>query len=182
MFPRFRRSCILLGSLTPIVALAACTAGHTSAAPSPVSVPRPDLCKVLDRKTVGAALLGKVKGCVLDGGADYYSVQFTGTAVVQHHKTLASLTVGYTTRYEPKTGLDRWAAFAQPQGDRVSLIGVGDMAVFDAKAAPAPQLMAVSKNLILTIALKTGKVAVPQERLPDHLLAVANGALGALPR
>jgi hypothetical protein len=90
--------------------------------------------------------------------------------------------VGYTTRYEPKTGLDRWAAFAQPQGDRVSLIGVGDMAVFDAKAAPAPQLMAVSKNLILTIALKTGKVAVPQERLPDHLLAVANGALGALPR
>jgi hypothetical protein len=92
-----------------------------------------------------------------------------------------SLTVAYTARYEAKTGVDRWADFEQPHGDRVRLIGVGDMAVFDAKAAPGPQLIVLEKDLILTVALQTEKVAVPQDKLPDHLLDVARAALDAIP-
>jgi hypothetical protein len=180
MFPRFRRSCLVIGSLALIVALPACSARRTSAATHPVTVPRPDLCKVLDRKTVGAALLGKVRGCEPDGGADHYAVRFTGAAVVQHRKTTAGLTVAYSARYEAKTGLDRWAALGQPEGGRVRLIGVGDMAVFDAENAP--QLTVVWKDLILTVALEMGQVAVPQNRLPDHLLGVARAALDAVRR
>jgi hypothetical protein len=182
MFPRFRRSYLIVGPLALIVALPACTPRNDPAPPRPVAVPRPDLCKVLDRKIVSTALLGKVRGCEPDNGTDYYAVQFTGDDVVKHHKTAASLTVAYSARYEAKTGLDRWAAYAEPHGSRVSMIGIGDAAVFDAKAAPAPQLMVVQKGLIVTVALQTTQIAVPQDLLPDHLLDVARIALDALPR
>jgi hypothetical protein len=182
MIPRLRRSHLALGSLVPLMTLPGCAAGHTAAAPHPAAVPRPDLCRVLDRKTVGVALLGKVGGCAADSGADYYAVQFTGNAVVRHHKVPASLTVAYKARYEPGTGLDRWVAFEQPKTGRVRMIGVGDMAIFQATAAPAPQLVVVRKEVILSVALETAKVAVPQDRLPDHLLDVARAALDALPR
>jgi hypothetical protein len=182
MIPRLRRSCLVLGSLALIVALPACSARRTAASTHPVTVPRPDLCTVLDHKAVRAALLGKVGGCAHEAGADYYAVQFTGHAVVGHQRTPASLTVAYTARYDPKTGLDRWAPFEEPAAGRVRMIGIGDVAVFAAKAAPGPQLLAVRKDLILTVALETGAVTVPQDRLPDHLLEVARGALDALPR
>jgi hypothetical protein len=182
MIPRFRRSWLVLGSLGLTVALPACSAGRTAASPRPVTVPRPDLCTVLDRKIVAAALLGKVKGCEPGDGADYHAVRFTGDAVVRRHATPATLTVVYTARYEAKTGLDRWAAIKQPQPGRVRMIGVGDLAVFAAAAAPSPQLTALRKDLILTVALETGKVTVPQDKLPDHLLEVARAALDAVPR
>jgi hypothetical protein len=181
MIPRFRRSRLVFGSLALIVTLPACTAPRTAAATRPVVVPKPDLCKILDRKTADAALLGKVTGCEPDSGAEYYAVRFTATSVVSHKKTAASLTVAYTARYQAKTGVDRWADFEQPHGSRVRLIGVGDMAVFDAKAAHSPQLVAVKKDLILTVALEMGGVATPQDQLPDHLLGVARAAFDAVP-
>jgi hypothetical protein len=181
MIPRFRRSRLVLGSLALLVALPGCAAAHTAPAPRPVTVPRPDLCTVPNRKTAGTALLGRVGGCGSTGGADYYIVRFTGDALVRRHRTPASLTVTYTARYEPGTGLDRWATFERPKKGRVSMIGVGDKAVFEAGAAPAPQLTLLSGGLILTVALETGKAAVPQDRLPDHLMDVAEAALDALP-
>jgi hypothetical protein len=181
MIPRFRRSCLVSGSLALIVALPACSAGRPAASSRPVTMPRPDLCKVLDRKIVATALLGKVKGCEQSDGADYHAARFTGDAVVRRHATPATLTVGYSARYEPKSGLDRWATFEQPQPGRVRMIGVGDVAVFAAGAAPSPQLASLRKNLILTVALETGKVTVPQDKLPDHLLEVARAAFDALP-
>jgi hypothetical protein len=181
MIPRFGRSRLAPGSLALVVALPGCAAAHTAPAPRPVTVPRPDLCTVLNRKTVGAALLGGVGGCGSTGGADYYTVRFTGDAVVRRQRTTASLTVTYTARYDPGNGLDRWSSFERPKKGRVAMIGVGDKAVFEAGAAPAPQLTVLSGDLILTVALETGKAAVPQDMLPDHLMDVAGAALDALP-
>jgi hypothetical protein len=182
MNPRFRGS-----SLVPAITLAAVALlGLTGCDPEPsqaasVRLPRLDLCQTLDRTVVETALLGKVTGCRTGGDAEHgYGTQFTATVTLGGgRQATATLTVAYAQRMDLRAGDDRWAD-ASAQGDRVALIGVGDQAAFDAKAAPNPQLVVRKDDRVLSVGLALAGADVPQDQLPDHLLAVADQLLDQL--
>lgn len=175
MLPRFRWAAAVL----LLLGLAGCRS-EPSAQARATPLPRPDLCRTLDRALIGAAMLGSVTGCSLGGSEqEGYGAEFTGTAVpARGKKAQALLAVAYGRRYDPKTGIDHWAGVGVEKGSRVALIGVGDQAVFDPRHAP--QLAFVRGPLYLTVSLNITGAPVPPQRLDDHLLAVGNDLLSAL--
>ncbi|HEY7487014.1 MAG TPA: hypothetical protein VH912_21315 [Streptosporangiaceae bacterium] len=162
------------------MAVAGCSADGTpaQAARHGTTVPTPDLCTAIKRATVRTALHSKTVRCATSGGAAGYSARFSGVAALTGRHP-ATLTVAYEPRYDAKTGLDRWETLGRARGDRVSLFGVGQAAVFEANAAPRPQLVTVQGDLIVAVTLRVSGAAVPQDRLPDHLLEIGRQAVAA---
>jgi hypothetical protein len=163
-----------------MLGLTGCDPEPSQAATAP-KLPRLELCQTLDRTIVEAALLGKVTGCQTGGDAAHgYGTQFTATAALGGgRKATATLTVAYALRLDLRAGDDRWED-ASAQGDRVALIGVGDQAAFDAKATPNPQLVVLKGDRVLSVGLALAGADVPQDQLPDHLIAVADQLLDQL--
>jgi hypothetical protein len=175
----------LLSLVVPLMALPACAGGGTPApvraAPSghPATVPTPDLCRLITPAAAKAALHSRSARCTTAGGPSGFAARFTGTSDLEGVPRRATMIVSYESRYDAGSGMDRWASIGRAQGSRVTLFGVGEEAVFDAKAVSTPQLVTVKRGLIVAVALKMSSGPVPQTALPDHLLEVARQALAA---
>ncbi len=176
MLPRLRRAAGLL----LVLGLAGCRSDPPAQAQT-TPVPRVDLCQALDRTLVQAALSGKITGCWSGGNAeDGYDTEFTGTAALGPGRTApATLTVAYTRRYNPRTGIDQWASVGFAQGTRVTLIGLGDQAVFDPAKA---QLMAVQGGVFISIGLIITGAAVPEDGLDGRFMDLGDDLLTRLRR
>lgn len=166
-----------LASLALITTLSACGTGSSPGAAPRATVPAPDLCKVISRRTVTVAMHGRPSGCESIGDANSRMTRFTGTARLSGRRAPVALAISYDTRRDPRTGADRWRTVGHPTGSRVSLLGVGESAVFDPKHSP--QLRTTQGDLIVSVALKVTGAPVPQTKLPDNLQAVASEAVAA---
>jgi hypothetical protein len=174
--PLLSRASLL--SLVLVSALSACGSGSTPSAATPhATVPTPDLCKVISSAVVTAAMHGRPAGCQTSGDGNGFTARFSGTGRLPGRRAPAALTVSYEPRRDARTGTDRWQTVGRPTGTRVSLIGVGERAVFDPKRAP--QLRATQGNLIVSVGLTFTGAPVPQTKLPDNLQAVASEAVAA---
>jgi hypothetical protein len=173
----------LLSLVVSLTAVPACAGGGTPvrAAPSgrPATVPTPDLCRLITPAAAKAALRSRSARCITEGGPNGFAARFTGTADLEGGPRRATMIVSYESRYGTGSGTDRWASLGRAQGSRVSLFGVGEEAVFDAKAVSRPQLVTVKRGLIVAVTLKMSSGPVPQGALPDHLLEVARQAFAA---
>jgi hypothetical protein len=135
------------------------------------AMPKPDLCHLIEAKTVRTALGGKITSCATDAQKYSFGARFAGAA----KNVPVALVVSYEFRYDQQTGFDQWEAVGETNATRVSFIGVGEGAVYDESHAT---LTAVARNLIITVGIQTASGAtVPIKKLPEHLLDVMQEAL-----
>ncbi len=132
-------------------------------------LPRPDACGRLPAEAVEKALGARPKDCLTDAREETYGVRFSGAV----KKKAVALVVSYQRRYAMKTGLDLWEVYGVPEGEKVSLIGVGEGALFDPDSAT---LTAVSERLLITVGVQSA-APVPREGLAERLLPVLEAAL-----
>jgi hypothetical protein len=134
-------------------------------------MPKPDLCREIKAKTVQTALGGKITGCATDTQKHSFGARFNGTA----KNVPVALVVSYGFRYDQRTGFDQWEAVGEIDATHVSVIGVGEGAVYDESNAI---LTVVARDLIITVGIQTASgTTVPVKNLPDRLLAVMHEAL-----
>jgi hypothetical protein len=141
------------------------------------AMPKPDLCREIKAKTVQTALGGKVTSCATDAQKYSFGARFNATARLKGAagNVPVALIVSYGFRYDQRTGFDEWEALGETNATRVSVIGVGEGAVYDESNA---LLTAVARNLIITVGIQAASgTTVPVKNLPDHLLAVLQEAL-----
>ncbi|RAY12361.1 hypothetical protein DPM19_24735 [Actinomadura craniellae] len=183
MGPWHRTTGSLLALICVLIPSAGCFSGTPGAAPVTPGArrtpPAPDLCAKIDQKVVTAALRGKADRCAGAPGKSVFTVTFTGTARLSAERIPAVLTVSYALRRDPESGEDLWRIAGGTGGDRVTLFGVGDDAVFNARAEPQPQLVTVKGDLMVAVGLDFTGRDVPQAGLPDRLMEVARQALAA---
>jgi hypothetical protein len=140
-------------------------------------MPQPDLCRDIKAKTIQTALGGKVTSCATDAQKYSFGARFNGTARFNGaaKDVPVALVVSYGFRYDQQTGFDQWEVFGETNATSVSVIGVGEGAVYDESKAI---LTVVAHNLIITVGIQAASGAtVPVKNLPDHLLAVMQEAL-----
>jgi hypothetical protein len=154
-----------------LLAVAACGGYTPPNAMHLRAMPKPDLCRKIEAKTVRTALGGKITSCATDAQKYSFGARFGGTA----KNVPVALVVSYEFRYDQLTGFDQWEAVGEIDATHVSVIGVGEGAVYDESHAT---LSAVARNLIITVGIQTASgTTVPVKNLPDHLLAVMQQAL-----
>lgn len=128
-------------------------------------VPQPDVCRLLDAKLVKAALKAKAEGCQAEAQQGVFGARFS--------KGDMALVVSYQGRYDSRTGFDQWLIHGETSETRVSMIGVGEGAVFDEKSGT---MTSVSGGLLISVGLQSA--ARPSAKdLPERLLPVLEAAL-----
>lgn len=182
MKTRLRRRGVVLVLLGPLaVGVTGCAAaGSTPNAGHRTDVPRPDLCKLIGRRNVAAALHGKVTGCEQAGVGGGYTATFSGRARLAGRVRPAAVVVSYTPRYDPRSRADRWLTVGRTSETAVPMIGVGENAVFDPVATGKPQLVAVAEDVLLSIEVRITGAAVPQRNLPQQMMDIGRDAVTAL--
>ncbi|MEO5875413.1 MAG: hypothetical protein ABIS86_14075 [Streptosporangiaceae bacterium] len=155
-----------------LLPFAAACGGYTP--PSAVhrrAMPQPALCQKIPPKIVRDALGGKITNCATEALKHSFGARFSATA----RGVPMALIVSYEFRYDQLTGFDQWELYSDTSKTRVSFLGVGEDAVYDAGRAI---LTAVARNLIITVGIQAGSGGrVPTGELPEHLLAVMQAAL-----
>lgn len=181
-----RRAAVTLLAVALTALLTAWLTACTSAGSAPKTEARTraaqvDLCTKIDQKVVEAALHGKLTGCSQAAAGDGYAATFSGRARRARAERAATVVVAYAQRYDPADRTDRWNVMGRATGTAVPMIGVGDNAVFDPSPAKGrPHLVTVAKDLIVTVEVRINGAAVPQGKLPEHVMDIGRGAVAAL--
>ncbi|MDX6739002.1 hypothetical protein [Actinocorallia sp. A-T 12471] len=172
--PRVRRAAIrlvraALAAVLVTVPVQACGGYTPPGRLNTPPLPTPDICAGLPAELVADALGGKPSTCGSATEDGTHAARFT-TAKGKG----ASLVVSYLSRYSADTGLDLWEIYGYVEKERVTLIGVGEDAVFDPKTGVAA---AVEGHLIVRAIVQTSDGVRKDDEVAGKLMPVLEAAL-----